>query len=120
LRESQLLATKLYVLRARAGLVCAPAGLGKTTLLAEWLRHTGRPAAWLARGMWRRADAENAFPSEGPAMPPTRPPLAMHISDQIAACRVRLWLGQGDVGLARRQYQPQLPLLAVVPQLPLC
>jgi LuxR family maltose regulon positive regulatory protein len=63
----QLLATKLYLPRARldlvvrlrlftrldAGLhgaltlVCAPAGFGKTTLLAEWLRRTGRPAAWL-------------------------------------------------------------------------
>jgi LuxR family transcriptional regulator, maltose regulon positive regulatory protein len=63
----QLLATKLYMPRARpdlvararlfarldAGLpgmltlVCAPAGFGKTTLLAEWLRRTGRPAAWL-------------------------------------------------------------------------
>src|SRR5215216_1010688 len=58
----QLLATKLYLPRARpdlvararlfarldAGLqrvltlVCAPAGFGKTTLLAEWLRRTGR------------------------------------------------------------------------------
>jgi len=63
----QLLATKLYLPRARpdlvarprlfarldAGLqgaltlVCAPAGFGKTTLLADWLRRTGRPAAWL-------------------------------------------------------------------------
>lgn len=29
-------------------LVCAPAGFGKTTLLAAWLRHTGRPTAWLS------------------------------------------------------------------------
>ncbi|HEX9371402.1 MAG TPA: hypothetical protein VF897_10360, partial [Roseiflexaceae bacterium] len=63
----QLLGTKLYMPRARpdlvtrprlfarldAGLhavltlVCAPAGFGKSTLLAEWLRRTGRPAAWL-------------------------------------------------------------------------
>src|SRR5262249_51672109 len=63
----QLLATKLSLPRVRpdlvarprllarldAGLigmltlVCAPAGFGKTTLLAEWLRRTGRPAAWL-------------------------------------------------------------------------
>ena len=28
-------------------LICAPAGFGKSTLLAEWLRHTGRPTAWL-------------------------------------------------------------------------
>jgi LuxR family transcriptional regulator, maltose regulon positive regulatory protein len=64
----QLLGTKLYTPRARpdvvvrprlfarldAGLqgsltlVCAPAGFGKTTLLAEWLRGGSRPAAWLA------------------------------------------------------------------------
>ncbi|HEU5098500.1 MAG TPA: adenylate/guanylate cyclase domain-containing protein, partial [Roseiflexaceae bacterium] len=64
---SQLLATKLYMPRARPNLVarprlfarldaelhgvltlvCAPAGFGKTTLLADWLRRTGRPAAWL-------------------------------------------------------------------------
>jgi LuxR family maltose regulon positive regulatory protein len=29
-------------------LVCAPAGYGKTTLVAEWLHHTDLPAAWLS------------------------------------------------------------------------
>jgi LuxR family maltose regulon positive regulatory protein len=29
-------------------LISAPAGFGKTTLVAEWLRHTGMPAAWLS------------------------------------------------------------------------
>jgi LuxR family maltose regulon positive regulatory protein len=29
-------------------LVCAPAGFGKSTLVAEWLRRTGRRAAWLS------------------------------------------------------------------------
>src|SRR5436190_14960403 len=28
-------------------LVCAPAGLGKTALLADWARGDGRPVAWL-------------------------------------------------------------------------
>ncbi|HWG83899.1 MAG TPA: hypothetical protein VNT60_00350, partial [Deinococcales bacterium] len=28
-------------------LVCAPAGFGKTSLLAQWLRQSGRAAAWL-------------------------------------------------------------------------
>jgi ATP/maltotriose-dependent transcriptional regulator MalT len=55
----------------------------------------------LARGMQRRADADEAFPSDRPAMPPSRPPLAMLVSDQIAACRVRLWLRQGNIGAAR-------------------
>ena len=63
-----LLATKLYapvlrpglVLRARladqlddgvgrgVALVVAPAGYGKTVLLAEWVRAATRPAAWLS------------------------------------------------------------------------
>ena len=28
-------------------LVCAPAGFGKTALLADWARGGGRPVAWL-------------------------------------------------------------------------
>ena len=63
-----LLATKLHVPRPRPGLVlrprlaerldeglerglvlvCAPAGYGKTVLLADWAQHGGRPAAWLS------------------------------------------------------------------------
>ena len=59
-----LLATKLHVPGPRPGfvprprltgalsgglvLVCAPAGFGKTALLADWLRSGGRPAAWLS------------------------------------------------------------------------
>jgi len=63
-----LLATKLHVPRIHPGfvprlrlvealsaglaqglvLVCAPAGFGKTTLLADWARGDGRPVAWLS------------------------------------------------------------------------
>jgi LuxR family transcriptional regulator, maltose regulon positive regulatory protein len=59
-----LLATKLHVPGPRPGfvarprltgalggglvLVCAPAGFGKTALLADWLRSGGRPVAWLS------------------------------------------------------------------------
>ena len=32
----------------RLTLVCAPAGFGKTTLLADWARQSGRTVAWLA------------------------------------------------------------------------
>src|SRR6266536_842330 len=58
--QDVLLATKLHVPRPRlAGrleeglarglvLVCAPAGSGKTVLLADWARHGGRPVAWLS------------------------------------------------------------------------
>ena len=63
-----LLATKLHVPRSRPDLVsrqrleerldeglgrgvvlvCAPAGYGKTVLLADWVRRGPRPAAWLS------------------------------------------------------------------------
>jgi hypothetical protein len=63
-----LLATKLHVPPPRPGLVarprlderlgqgmgrelvlvCTPAGFGKTTLLAEWVRAGQRPVAWLS------------------------------------------------------------------------
>src|SRR5215211_4886108 len=63
-----LLATKLHVPRTRRGfvprprlvdrlaqahggeltLVCAPAGFGKTALLADWARRDPRPVAWLS------------------------------------------------------------------------
>ena len=65
--QDALLATKLYVPRPQPGfvprprlvqalgqglargrvLVCAPAGFGKTSLLADWARTGGRPVAWL-------------------------------------------------------------------------
>src|ERR1700691_1463136 len=62
--QDVLLATKLHVPGLRPGfvprprlagalgaglvLVCAPAGFGKTALLADWLRPAGRPVAWLS------------------------------------------------------------------------
>src|SRR5215469_9127607 len=65
--QDVLLATKLHVPRPQPGfvprqrlvqalgeglargrvLVCAPAGSGKTALLADWARGSGRPVAWL-------------------------------------------------------------------------
>jgi LuxR family transcriptional regulator, maltose regulon positive regulatory protein len=106
----QLLATKLYLPRARPDLVsrprlfarldaglhgaltliCAPAGFGKTTLLAEWLRSTGRPVAWI--GLDARDNDPTTFvrylvaalqklePAVGAALPgllqsPASPPL---------------------------------------------
>jgi LuxR family maltose regulon positive regulatory protein len=65
--QNVLLATKLHVPRPQPGfvprrrlaealgeglargrvLVCAPAGFGKTALLADWARGGGRPVAWL-------------------------------------------------------------------------
>ena len=66
--QDSLLATKLYVPRPQPGfvprprlvqalsqglawgrvLVCAPAGYGKTVLLAEWAQHGPQLAAWLS------------------------------------------------------------------------
>src|SRR5215510_2480265 len=66
--QDVLLATKLHVPRQQPGfvarprltgrldealagrliLVCAPAGFGKTSLLADWARRGGRSAAWLS------------------------------------------------------------------------
>jgi ATP/maltotriose-dependent transcriptional regulator MalT len=64
LERDVLLATKLHVPGPRPGfvprprlvgalgdglvLVCAPAGFGKTALLADWLRSGDRPVAWLS------------------------------------------------------------------------
>src|SRR5262252_236587 len=57
--QGVLLATKLHVPRPQLAealgeglargrvLVCAPAGFGKTALLADWARGDGRPVAWL-------------------------------------------------------------------------
>lgn len=67
---TQLLATKLYIPSSRTSLVgrirliqkleegcrlgypltlvSAPAGFGKTTLVAQWLQNSGRPFAWLS------------------------------------------------------------------------
>src|SRR5580658_10909108 len=66
--QDVLLATKLHMPRPRPGfvprpllagrleeglarglvLVCAPAGSGKTVLLADWARGENRPVAWLS------------------------------------------------------------------------
>src|SRR6202046_2830517 len=84
-----LLATKLHVPGPRPGfvprprlvgalgggvvLVCAPAGVGKTALLADWLRSGGRPVAWLSLDagdndpvrFWRHVVAAPARPRRG-------------------------------------------------------
>ena len=91
--QDVLLATKLHVPRPPPGfvprrrlvhalgdglarglvLVCAPAGFGKTALLADWARGGGRPVAWLGLDggdsdparFWRYAVARWTGPGRG-------------------------------------------------------
>jgi LuxR family transcriptional regulator, maltose regulon positive regulatory protein len=118
-----LLATKLHVPRLERGfvprlrlaealdeglarrliLVCAPAGFGKTALLADWARRGNRPVAWLSLDagdndparFWRHAVAaldrvrpeigERAGPLLGPPAPPSFEGLVTVLINELAA-----------------------------------
>jgi LuxR family transcriptional regulator, maltose regulon positive regulatory protein len=118
-----LLATKLHVPGPRPGfvprprlayrldeglgqglvLVCAPAGSGKTALLADWARHGRRPVAWLSLDagdndparFWRHAVAaldglcpgigERIGPLLGPPPPPSFEPLVTALINDLTA-----------------------------------
>ena len=122
-RQDGLLATKLHVPSRRPGfvprprlvgrleeglarglvLVCAPAGSGKTALLADWARHGGRPVAWLSLDVgdndptrfWRHAVAalgqarpgigELAGPVLGPLEASSPDGLVMALINELAA-----------------------------------
>ena len=91
-------------------LVCAPAGYGKTVLLAEWVRRGRHPVAWLSLDagdndparFWRHAVAaldrvrpgigERMGPLLGPPAPPAFEPLVTALINEVA--------GQRDAGEA--------------------
>ena len=118
-----LLATKLYMPAPRPGLVprprllarldeglarglvlvCAPAGYGKTVLLADWARRGGQPVAWLSLDagdndparFWRHAVAaldrarpgigERVAPLLGPPAPSSFHGLVTALINELAA-----------------------------------
>ena len=121
--QDLLLATKLHVPRPGPGvvsrprlighldgglerglvLVCAPAGYGKTVLLADWLQRGQRPVAWLSLDegdndpsrFWRYAVAaldrvrpgtgERVGPLLGPPAPPSFVGLVTALINELAA-----------------------------------
>src|SRR6266542_2423627 len=121
--QDVLLATKLHVPRAQPGfvprprlvealdeglarglvLVCAPAGSGKTALLANWARRGQRPVAWLSLDaadndparFWRHAAAaldrvspgiaERVNPLLGPPAPASFEGLVTALINELAA-----------------------------------
>ena len=121
--RDDLLATKLYMPAPRPDLVprprlttrldkglarglvlvCAPAGYGKTVLLAEWARHGGHPTGWLSLDagdndparFWRHAVAaldrarpgigERLAPLLGPPAPSSFQGLVTALINELAA-----------------------------------
>src|SRR2546423_9103279 len=98
-------------------LVCAPAGFGKTALLADWVRGGGRPVAWLGLDggdsdparFWRYAVAAldrvspglagRVGPLLGPPPPPSSEGLVTAVINELTA-----QLGDNEVLLVLDDY----------------
>src|SRR6266498_2120486 len=139
--QDVLLATKLYVPGPQSGfvarprlverleeglargllLVCAPAGFGKTSLLADWARRGGRPVAWLSLDhadndparFWRHAVAaldrvrpgiaEQVAPLLGPPAPASFEGLVTALINQLATRPDQVLLVLDDYHLVEAQ-----------------
>jgi LuxR family maltose regulon positive regulatory protein len=140
-QEDALLATKLYVPGPQPGfvarprllegleeglarglvLVCAPAGFGKTSLLADWARRGRRPVAWLSLDagdndparFWRHlvaaldqvrpGMAEQMAPLLGPPAPRSFEGLVTALINQLAAKPDQMLLVLDDYHLVEAQ-----------------
>src|SRR5512132_4189145 len=136
-----LLATKLHVPLPRPGLlprprlterlteatalelvlVCAPAGFGKTALLADWARHSRSPVAWLSLDpgdndparFWRHVVAaldrvcpgiaEQIAPLLSPSAPPSFEGLVTALINELAAQPEQVLLVLDDYHLVDAQ-----------------
>src|SRR5512132_4321920 len=139
--QDVLLATKLHVPRPRPGflsrprllerlaegvagdlaLVCAPAGFGKTALLADWARRSQRPVAWLSLDpgdndparFWRHVAAaldrvcpgiaEQIAPLLSPSAPPSFEGLVTALINELAAQPEQVLLVLDDYHLVDAQ-----------------
>src|SRR5216683_823085 len=148
--QDVLLATKLHVPRRGPGfvprsrlvealdeglagglvLVCAPAGSGKTALLADWARRGGCPVAWLSLDagdndparLWRHAVAaldrvrpgiaEQVGPLLGPPAPPSFEGLVTALVNELRADDLRFTADEA-AALLREALGADLPDAAV-------
>jgi LuxR family maltose regulon positive regulatory protein len=153
-----LLATKLHVPRLQPGfvprsrlvealddgltrrliLVCAPAGFGKTALLADWVRRAGNPVAWLSLDtgdndparFWRHVVAalDRALPGTGERIGPLLGPPAPRSFDGLVTALINelaVQPGNEEVLLVLDDYhlidaqQVHTPLMFLLQHLPL-